>query len=138
MIVWFKVIGMKFGSKILGLILIMSLVTAAMPTGSFAADDHSSAPSAALGQHPASCHAHGGKSLPLSSLPHSPLPASYKCCLTGHDAAAVPASISPIPQAQGSRRPPQIEYVLTGCFLGGLEVSMVRSADPPGTTPLRI
>ena len=131
---------MRFGSKILGFLLIMSLVTAALPTGTFAVADHSSARSAALGQRPVGCHAHGGKSLPLSPLRHSPLPApaSYKCCLTGHDAAVVPASTSEQPSAQCTQVPPQIRSLLTGYFLGGLEVSMVCSADPPGTTPLRI
>lgn len=135
---------MKFGSKILGLLLIAALVTAALPTGSLevaaavAGTDHGSAPSVALGERPAGCHAH--KSLPDSPLPHSPLPApvSYKCCLTGHDAAVLPASISPQPPAQCTPVPPQIESLLTGYFLGGLEVSIIPSAQPPGTTPLRI
>jgi hypothetical protein len=134
----FKVIAMKVGAKILGLLLIVALGTAALPTGAFAVADHSSASSAALGQRPAGCHAHGGKSLPLSSLPHSPLPASYKCCLTGHDAAVVQVSALQQPPAQCTPVPPQIEPLLTGYFLGGLEVLMVPSADPPGTTPLRI
>jgi len=131
---------MKNGSKILGLLLIAALVTAALPTGALvlAAADH--APSAALDERPAGCHAHGGQSLPLSQLPHSPLPApaSYQCCLTGHDAAVVPASTSPQPPAPRAPVPPQIESLLTGYFLDGLEVAMVPSAEPPGTTPLRI
>jgi len=131
---------MNYGSKILGLLLIAALVTAALPTGALvlAVADH--APSAALGERPAGCHAHGGQSLPLSQMPHSPLPApaSYQCCLTGHDAAVVPASTSPQPPAPSAPVPPQIESLLTGYFLGGLEVSMVPSAEPPGTTPLRI
>jgi hypothetical protein len=135
---------MKVGSKILGLLLAMSLVTAALPMVALEAAvegaDHGSAPSAALGQRPAVCHAHSSKNLPLSPLPHSPLPApaSYKCCLTGHDAAVVPASTSPQPPALSAPVPPQIESALTGYFLGDLEVSMLLSADPPGTTPLRI
>jgi hypothetical protein len=135
---------MKFGSKILGLLLIAALVTAALPMVALEAAvegaDHGSAPSAALGRRPAGCHAHGSKNLPLSPLPHSPLPApvSYKCCLTGHDAAVVPASTSPQPPAQCTPVRPQVESPLTAYFLGGLEVSMVPSADPPGTTPLRI
>ncbi len=135
---------MKFGSKILGLLLIAALVTAALPTGSLevasagAGTDHGSAPSVALGERPAGCHAH--KSLPDSPLPDSPLPApvSYKCCLTGHDAAVLPVSILPQPPAQCTPVPPQIESLLTGYFLGGLEVSIIPSAQPPGTTPLRI
>jgi hypothetical protein len=129
---------MKYGSKILGMLLSAALVTAALPAGALvlAVADH--APSAALGERPAGCHAHGGQSLPLSQMPHSPLPApaSYQCCLTGHDAAVVPASTSPQPPS--APVPPQIESLLTGLFLGGLEVSMIPSAEPPGTTPLRI
>ena len=134
---------MKFGSKILGLLQIVALAMATLATGSLLAvalADH--APSAALGERTAGCHAHGGQSLPLSPLPHSPLPApvGYQCCLTGHDAAVVPAPISPqFPaQCQGTQVTPQIESALTGYLLGELEVSMVLSADPPGTTPLRI
>src|SRR5258708_30324601 len=89
---------MKRESKILGLLLITAVVTAALPAGTLeaAAADHESAPSAALGERPAGCHVHGGKSPSHSPLPYPPLPApvSYKCCLTGHDAAVVPASPS--------------------------------------------
>jgi hypothetical protein len=135
---------MKFGSRILELLLIAALVMAALPTGSLevavavAGTDHGSGASGALGERPAGCHAH--KSLPDSPLPQSPLPApvSYKCCLTGHDAVVLPASISPQPPAQCTPVPPQIESLLAGYFLGGLEVSIVPSPQPPGTTPLRI
>jgi len=133
---------MKFRSKILGLLLIAALLMATLATrplaGAVAVADH--APSAALDERLAGCHAHGGQSLPLSPLPRSPLPApvSYQCCLTGHDAAVVPDSISPQPPAQCTPVPPQIESLLTGYFFGGLEVPMVPSAEPPGTTPLRI
>src|SRR5258708_23537236 len=93
---------MKRESKILGLLLITALVTAALPAGSLeaAAADHESAPSAARGARPAGCHVHGGKSPSHSPLPYPPLPApvSYKCCLTGHDAPGGPASpCSPTP-----------------------------------------
>jgi hypothetical protein len=128
---------MKFGSRILGLLLIAALVTAALPTGSLAVAGADGAPSAAVDERPAVCHAHGSKSLPLSPLP---APVSYQCCLTGHDAAVVPASTSPQPPAQCQRAPVtlQIESALTAYFLGDLEVSMLLSGDPPGTTPLRI
>ncbi len=131
---------MKYESKILGLLLIAALVMVTLTTRSFAvtaAADH--APSAALDERPAGCHAHGGQSLPLSPLPHSPLPApvSYQCCLTGHDAAVVPDSISPQPPAQCAAVHRQIEPLLTVYFLGDFEVSMIPS-DPPGITPLRI
>src|SRR6202162_145229 len=133
---------MKHGSKILAVLLSAALVAAALPTGALvlAAADH--APSAAVDERPARCHAHGGQSLPLPPLPHSPLPApgSYQCCLTGHDAAVVPASTSPQPPAQRgyTRVTLQIESALTAYFWGDLKVSMLLSADPPGTNPLRI
>jgi hypothetical protein len=136
---------MKFGSKILGLLLIAALLIATLATRSLALAVADHAPSAALDERPSGCHAHGGQSLPPlhnSALPHSPLPApvSYQCCLTGHDAAVVPASTSPQPpaQCQYTQVTLQIESALTACFLGDLEVSMLLSADPPGTTPLRI
>src|SRR5258708_30750091 len=95
---------MKRGSKILGLLLITALVTAALPAGSLevAAADHESAPSAALGERPAGCHVHGGKSPSHSPLPYPPLPApvSYKCFLTGHDAAVGSAAPSFAPPRQ--------------------------------------
>jgi len=128
---------MKYESRILGLLLIAALVMATLTTRSLAvtvaAADH--APSAALDERPAGCHAHGGQSLPLSPLP---APVSYQCCLTGHDAAVVPDSISPQPPAQCAAVHRQIEPLLTGYFLGDFEVSMIPSADPPGITPLRI
>jgi len=135
---------MKFGSKNLGPLLTAALVMATLATRSFglamAVADH--ATSAALDERSAGCHAHGGQSFPLSPLPPSPLPApvSYQCCLTGHDAAVVPASTSPQPPAQCQYAPVtlQIQSALTAYSLGDLEVSMLLSADPPGTTPLRI
>jgi hypothetical protein len=124
---------MKIGSKILGLLLIAALVTAPLATRALAEPDHASAPLAAPLEHPPACHTHGG-----NPVPHSPLPANYKCCLIGHDAAVVQDSTSQQPAAQYTVAPPQIESLPTGYFLGGLQVSMVLSTDPPATTPLRI
>jgi len=133
---------MKFGREILGLLLVAALVmaTATLATGALAEADHASSPLAAPAQRLAGCHAHGGKTLPDSQHSHSPRPApvSYQCCLTGHDTAAVQASYSPQPSAQCSYAALQIESALTARCLGELEVLMVLSADPPGTTPLRI
>lgn len=130
---------MKFGSTILGLLLITALVIAPLAMNALAEAGHASAPLvgqlAGLAERPAGCHAHGGKSLPDSPRP---APVNYQCCLTGHDAAVVPASHSPQPSAPCSRVILQIEPALTVCFSGRLEVLMVLSADPPGTTPLRI
>ena len=123
---------MEMGSKILPLLLIAALVTTPLATRALAAPDHASAPPAPV-EHPPTCHAHGG-----NPAPRSPRPANYKCCLTGHDAAVVKASTSQQCPAHCTPVPPQIESLLKGYSLSGLEVSMVRSADPPGTTPLRI
>ncbi len=124
---------MKIGTKILGLLLIATLVSAPLATRALAEPDHASAPPAAPAEHPAACHTHGG-----NSIPHSPLPANYKCCLTGYDAAAVRAPHSPQPAAQYTGIAIQVEPALTVGFLSGLEVSRALAADPPGTTPLRI
>ena len=128
---------MKIGSKILALLLIAALVTAPLAARSLALAVANHAPSAAVDERPAGCHAHGGQSLPLSPLP---APVSYQCCLTGHDAAVVPASTSPQPpaQCQYAQVTLQIQSALTAYSLGGLEVSLLLSGDPPGTTPLRI
>src|SRR5258708_27670076 len=135
---------MEGGWKILGLLVITGGVKGGLRAGSLevAAADHESAPSAALGERPAGCHVDGGKSSSHSPLPYPPLPApvSYKCCLTGHDAAVVPASPSLRPPVQyqwtGVTLP--IESALEAYFSRGLEVLMVFSAGPPGTTPLRV
>ena len=124
---------MKFGSKILGLLLMATLVAAPLATRALAEPDHASALLAAPAEHPAACHTHGG-----NSVPHSPLPANYKCCLTGHDAAAVRAPHSQPPAAQRTGIAIQVEPALTVGFLGALEVSRALATDPPGTTPLRI
>jgi hypothetical protein len=124
---------MKIASKILGLLLIAALVTAPLAIHAWAEPDHASAPLEAPIERPPACHPHGG-----NPVPHSPLPASYKCCLTGHDAAVVHDSTSQQPAAQYTAVPPQIESLPTGYFLAGLQVSMVLSTHPPGTTPLRI
>jgi hypothetical protein len=135
---------MKRGSKILGLLLIRALLIAALPPGSLHVEaavadiNHWSAPPAVLGESPAACHAH--QSLPVSPLPNSPVPApaDYACCITGHDAAVVPASTSQQPPAQRTPVSPQIGSLPAGYFVVGLEGPLVRFADPPGTTRLRI
>jgi hypothetical protein len=134
---------MKFGSKFLGFLQIAALLSSTLATSALAEADHASASSAgraALGERPAACHAHGSNSLPDSQLPHSPrpVPLSYQCCLTGHDAAVVQASDSLQLSVESTSVHRQSEPALTINFLGDLEVSTVLSADPPGTTPLRI
>jgi len=131
---------MNFARKILGLLLIAAFVVAPLATGALAESDHASSPLAMPAQRPAACHVHGGETHLDSHLLHSrrPAPVSYQCCLTGHQAAVVQASYSPQPSFQSSHSIRLIESAPTACCLEGLEVLMVLSADPPGTTPLRI
>ena len=135
---------MKFTREILGLVLIAALVTAMLATGpliaAHPASGSSAGPLAAPSERPAVCHAHGGQGLPGSRLPRSPhpAPASYQCCVTGHDVAVVPPSYHTPPSQPWTRVTLQIAPVRTKCFCNGPEVSMVLSADPPGVAPLRI
>jgi len=127
---------MNYGSKISGLLLIVVLVLA---TGTWAEDDPASASLPARGENPAGCRAHGSDSLPHSpSDSPQPAPMNSRCCLTGHDAAAVQASVFPHPSSQTARVAPQIEPVPTESFSHRLDISLVLYADPPGTIPLRI
>jgi hypothetical protein len=129
---------MKFGRGILGLLLIAAMVmaTATLATGAWpGADQTVSAP----GQSAAGCHGRSDKRLPDSQNSHSPRPApvSYQCCLTGHDAAAVRASLVPQPSGQVTHlalRVVPVFYLLSG----DLKVAMVLSSDPPDSSPLRI
>src|SRR5271156_3967009 len=88
---------MKLVSKLvrlsLTLFLIVALVAPTLAPGAWAEADHASKPSARLAERTASCHAGDGGALPHLPQSHSQLPAplSYQCCLTGHDAAVVPA-----------------------------------------------
>jgi hypothetical protein len=136
---------MKFGAKITGLLLILAMPMASLATGASALPaERASAPSAIQGtgspEHPAVCHAHGGKTLPQSELPRSPLPkpTSYQCCLTGHNAALVQAPYQTQLLVQSSHLKAQIEAVLTTSPFDSLESFTVISTDPPGKTPLRI
>jgi len=130
---------MKYAPKILGLLLIIAVVIAPSATGALAEAGHAAAPLAGLSDRPAACHMHADNTLPDSQLPHPPrpAPASYQCCLTGHNAAVVQTSFSPQPSAERVRVTEPIEHELT-VSSSGLEVPLVLSADPPGTAPLRI
>ncbi len=124
---------MTIRSKILPLLLIATLVTAPLAPRALAEPDHASVPLAAPAEHPPACHTHGD-----NPIPHSPPPANYTCCLTGHDAAAVRAPHSQQPAAQLTGVAIQVEPALTVGFLRGLELPKALATDPPGTTPLRI
>jgi len=141
---WFEFKIMKCGSRTLGLLLTAALVMATWATGALTAADLASRSLAGLPappvEHPTGCHAHGGKSLPDSQLPHSPrpAPASHQCCLTGHDVAMVQPSHPTPPSRQWTQVAVQIMAALTECSYEESDVSMVLAADPPGMTPLRI
>jgi hypothetical protein len=129
---------MKLGREILGLLLIAAMVmaTATLATGAWpGADQTVSAP----GQSGAGCHGRSDKRLPDSQNSRSPRPApvSYQCCLTGHDAAAVRASLVLQPSGQGTHLALRVEPALY-LLSGDLKVAMVLSSDPPGSSPLRI
>jgi hypothetical protein len=140
----FKVIGFKvmtFAREIVAFLLIAALVTGTA-TAALTAADHASGSAgllAASGERPAGCHAHSGMPLPDSQVPHSPAPtpASYRCCLIGHDVAVVQASYSSPFSHQWTRVTLQIAPALAECSHLS-EVSKVLSADPPDITPLRI
>ncbi len=136
---------MKIFSKFPSLMLIAAILMATLPASAGAEKDHSSASPArrlaGLGERPAGCHAHGGANSyvpPTDSSPPAPVP--HQCCLTGHDVAMVPAPASHYSQSysQWAQVTPQITPTLSESLFGRLEVSMVLSAHPPGTPPLRI
>ncbi|MGA6986976.1 MAG: hypothetical protein WBZ01_13055 [Terriglobales bacterium] len=128
--------AMKYGRKILGLLLTVALATATLATDAGAAADQTAS---AYGQSAAGCHGYSDKSFPDSQNSRSPRPApvSYQCCLTGHDAAAVRASL--VPQPSGQITHLALRVAPAWYFLSGdLKVATVLSSDPPGSSPLRI
>jgi hypothetical protein len=131
---------MTFASKIVGLMLIAALSVATFVTGAWAEADHASKPLVGLGERAAGCHGHDGEALPRSPLSPSrlPMPMSYQCCLTGHDAAVVQAYHFAQPPSEVSRLTLQIKPAPTAPTMCELEVSIVLYADPRGPTPLRI
>lgn len=141
-VIEFKV--MTFAREILGLLLIAALGMATLVPGPLTAANHAFGSSAGIlaapGERPAGCHGHGRQGLPGSRLPQSPppAPASYQCCLTGHDAAVVQASFYTPPSQHWTQTTLQIMPALTKCSFNGSKASRVFSADPPRIAPLRI
>jgi hypothetical protein len=86
---------------------------------------------AAPAAHPAGCHGHG------PSAP-SPVPASYQCCVNGHDAA--------IPSTACAMRPLVAQFAtldgedltLSSTFSAHSSSNVVTASSPPGIAPLRI
>jgi len=142
---------MKIASKVLGLVMVMAIVTAPLATGAIA-DDHRQTTSAqatsakrmaGLDDHRGGCHAHSRGTFPHVPTPDSPsqdspVPGSYQCCLTGHDAAVVQAPLPTQPSDQSAAATLKSEPPLRECALLGLEISAVLSAGPPLGIPLRI
>lgn len=144
---------MKFAGKIPNLLLIVALAITTLGTGAwghvdyvsdFSSDDHASALPASPGPYHAACHEHGASfpELPRSDSrrSHSPqrAPVGYQCCLTGHITGLVQPSCFQQLTIQRAHAALQAEPALTSFLLSPLEVTPVLTADPPGTTPLRI
>jgi hypothetical protein len=125
---------MKLGSKISALLLIVTIASAM-----FAEADHFSVPKSRQQESNAGCHAHAGKNLPTSE--RRPEPSSYKCCLTGHDAAIVLASDLPRCPAQCAQVLLRIgnEQRSSSSEFFNLRIAITNSSShPPDLTSLRI
>ena len=135
---------MRFASKIVGLLLIVTLAAATFTTAALAnVVRQASSPdrsSSAEPSEPAACHDHDGMTHSHNSQSHSPMPAptSYQCCLTGHDAEMVRPQQFAQPSATVSPLAACVESVMTVSRLDGSEASEAPVADPPNITPLRI
>lgn len=80
---------------------------------------------------PASCHQH-------SHNPPARQPASYVCCLVGHDSAVPLASFSPRTALEEAAGFELCAPLIQTAGLGVVKSLPLTSGDPPGTTPLRI
>jgi hypothetical protein len=67
-----------------------------------------------------------------------PMPVSYQCCLTGHDAALLQAPYQTQFSVQSVQARVEVEPALTVSAFESSEAATVISTDPPGKTPLRI
>ena len=80
---------------------------------------------------PAGCHHHGGA--PSSG------PVSYRCCQGGHDSAILQSSLgSQLDSADLTSSPDSSQNTTLTIVRRNLRKLALPSADPPGTTPLRI
>jgi len=80
---------------------------------------------------PAGCHEHSQK-------PPARQPASYVCCLAGHDSAIPQASYAPRPVLDEAASFVLCDSLIQIAGIGKVEFLPVSSGGPPGTTPLRI
>jgi hypothetical protein len=82
--------------------------------------------------HPAGCHSHG------PATP-SPAPASYQCCVTGHDAAipSVARALRPL-VARFAASDGGEDLALASTFAAHFSSNVVIASSPPGIAPLRI
>ena len=79
--------------------------------------------------HPAGCHNH---------LPSKPAPASYQCCVSGHDAALPNATFSPRPLVVQILSLDSEKLPLTSILSLRSTMLVVPGSSPPGSAPLRI
>ena len=82
-------------------------------------------------QGPGGCHEHRPKA-PAQA------PASYQCCLYGHDSAIMPAFSLVQPTLQGFAATPQLELPLHLPLFPIVESLRMSSGDPPRVLPLRV
>ena len=128
---------MKLESKVVGLLLMAALLMGTPAKGVLAPSAHVSGASAALAERPAGCHGHGrAPDSPPQHLP--PVPVSYRCCVTGHDAVVVRASDAPPPAPLRTTEVLHFYAAVAAGSVDCLNISFVLFTGPPGTTPLRI
>lgn len=82
-------------------------------------------------ERPAGCHEHGRKA-PL------PQPASYTCCLGGHDSVLLTPSTVVVPVLQNTILDCTAPVSRPVATFSAVEDLPTSSGDPPGATPLRI
>jgi len=85
----------------------------------------------ASNQQPAGCHEHREK-------PPAQSPASYQCCLHGHDSAIMPAFLLVQPAVQSFATTPPLQSSLHCPPIAIVESLRVSSGDPPRVLPLRV
>src|SRR5258708_9984835 len=79
-------------------------------------------------ESPGGCHQHGGK---------TPSPASYQCCLTGHNVAILQSSHAAEPFHFTQSEPAGEDSSSVFSAVPSDQIS-VPAAGPPGSSPLRI
>jgi hypothetical protein len=127
---------MKIASKIPVSVLIAILVTATLADTALAGIDHSVAMRS--GPRAAGCHAHRDLPLPDPPARHSPTPAKYQCCLTGHDAAMVQATHGRHQPVLWTRATAKSATEILSVSSGKVDCLVISAWHSPGLSPLRI